>query len=84
MFLIFVNERMIKSKKRPVHVSGKSAIDYFLVRTTYAMLLLKSAISASESVQDVANDHETPNHQPSDSSIKPVGWTVAGSMIFHG
>ena len=57
--LVFVHDRMIRSKKRPVPVSGKSAITNFLVRINNEPSLSESSISESESVQDVASDHKT-------------------------
>ncbi|KAH3875340.1 hypothetical protein DPMN_038603 [Dreissena polymorpha] len=49
---------MIKHKKRPVIVYGKSAITCFLVMTTNESSLSNSAISSSASV-DVASNPET-------------------------
>ncbi|KAH3868840.1 hypothetical protein DPMN_031994 [Dreissena polymorpha] len=71
---------MINYKKRPVPASRKSAITYFLVRTTNDLLLLESAKRANGSFQDATIDSETSNHLTSDSSIV----LVVGSKIFHG
>ncbi|KAH3754394.1 hypothetical protein DPMN_189062 [Dreissena polymorpha] len=75
---------MIRSKKRPVPVTGKSVITNFLVRINNEPSLSESSISERESVQDVASDRETSQPPTKRPSSVPVGSIVVGSKIFHG
>ena len=64
---------MMRSKKRPVPVSGKSAITNFLVR---------SSISESESVQDVASDHDTSQPPTKRSKQRASGFDSSWKQAF--